>query len=284
MRTLAVLPLSPDGSPPDPLLDPTTPAIPAIDQAVVRGDAVFETIGVDRGTLRDLDAHLARLERSARMLDLPQPDLRAWRTAVERAAALLPEGTPGSVRLVLSRGLEGSSMPTGWLTVAEVDRDYAGSPVRVVLLERGQDSGLAERAPWLLAGAKTVSYAINMAAGREAARRGADDAVFVTSDGFVLEAPTSTVILREGDVLVTPDPGIGILPGTTQAHAFEVAERLGLAVRREDVAVDRLLAADAAWLASSVRLLAPVTEIDGAGRSVDAGLTAQLNDGLRASR
>ena len=92
--------------------------------------------------------------------------------------------------------------------------------IRVVTLDRGIDSGVPARAPWLLLGAKTLSYAVNMAAIREAKRRGADDAIFVSSDGIVLEAPTASLILRFGDRFVTPAPNGGILHGTTQLSLF----------------------------------------------------------------
>ena len=49
--------------------------------------------------------------------------------------------------------------------------------------------------PWLLAGAKTLSYAVNMAALRHAERHGAGDVIFVSSDGYVLEGPRSTVVI-----------------------------------------------------------------------------------------
>src|SRR5690606_37196164 len=93
--------------------------------------------------------------------------------------------------------------------------------VRVVTLDRGCDLDVAERAPWLLLGAKTLSYAVNMAALREARRRGADDAVFLSTDGFVQEAPTASLILRFGNRLVTPAPAGGILHVTTQLSVYE---------------------------------------------------------------
>ncbi len=54
------------------------------------------------------------------------------------------------------------------------------------MLDRGYRHDAERTSPWLLAGAKTLSYAVNRAMLREAARRGADDAIFVSSDGYVL--------------------------------------------------------------------------------------------------
>ena len=101
-----------------------------------------------------------------------------------------------------------------------------------VTLDRGIEPDLADRAPWLLLGAKSLSYAINMAALREAERRGAAEVIFTTSDGSVLEGPTSTVILVRGRTLVTPPSKLGILPGTTQYALFRAAERAGWTVER----------------------------------------------------
>ena len=107
--------------------------------------------------------------------------------------------------------------------------------IRVVTLDRGLDSGAAARAPWLLLGAKTLSYAVNMAAIREAKRRGADDAIFVSSDGIVFEAPTASLILRIGDRFVTPEPSGSILQGTTQVSLFEFLEGRGFETAYEAV-------------------------------------------------
>jgi 4-amino-4-deoxychorismate lyase len=56
----------------------------------------------------------------------------------------------------------------------------------------------------------------------------ADEALFLTVEGFVMEGPISSVVMRRGNDLLTPDPGIGILEGTTQRDVFAHAPSLGL--------------------------------------------------------
>ena len=114
-------------------------------------------------------------------------------------------------------------------------RSCAPAPkgVAAVTLDRGFPPDLAERAPWLLLGAKPLSYAMNMAAVREAGRRGAEDVIFTAADGSVFEGPTSTVVLAKGRTLYTPPSSIGILPGTTQAALFRGAEKAGWSVKVE---------------------------------------------------
>ncbi|MGZ8804697.1 MAG: aminotransferase class IV, partial [Microbacterium sp.] len=123
-----------------------------------------------------------------------------------------------------------------------------------------------------------------MAAIREAKRRGSDDAIFVSSDGVVLEAPTASLILRLGDVFVTPAPNGGILQGTTQLSAFAWLEGNGFETAYRDVAAAELSRADSAWLVSSVRLAAPITEIDGIPIALDSAFTARLNGYLLSPR
>lgn len=55
-----------------------------------------------------------------------------------------------------------------------------------------------------------------MAALRYAANLGADDVIFVSSEGNVLEGPRSTVVIVRDRTLITPPPAQGILMGTTQ--------------------------------------------------------------------
>lgn len=267
-------------------IDPSAPALSVGELSTQRGDGIFESIGVVDGHAQETQAHLERLAHSAGICDLPAPHLEQWRQAVAAAAAHCPREGEGVIKLILSRGVEHGPAPTAWVTAASAADHTAARTrgIRVVTLDRGYAIDTPAKAPWLLLGAKTLSYAVNMAAIREARRRGADDAIFVSSDEFVLEAPTASLILRVDGRFITPAPNGGILHGTTQLSLFEHLAAQGHETAYETIQVMALSQADAAWLVSSVRLAAPITTIDGVDVPVDAELTASFNRYLLSPR
>ena len=246
---------------------PGTPLLFADDLAAVHGDGVFEALLVRAGGACLVEAHLGRLSHSAKLLDLPEPDLAGWRHAIDLAARRW------AMRLVYSRGRERSSAPTAYVTVNPIaDRITAArrDGVAAVTLPRELPATGVEAMPWLLAGAKTLSYAINMAALRHAARQGAGDVIFVSSDGYVLEGPRSTVVIAVGGAgaggnvcLLTPPPWYPILRGTTQQALFGVARAKGYDCDYRALRVADLFAAQGIWLVSSMTLAARVHTLDG---------------------
>lgn len=286
------------------IADASQPQLMATDQGATRGDGVFESLLAVAGHPRKLQAHLDRLEGSARLLDLRIPGQDSWRLAIATALteyrAKHPAADPAEdeavVKLLVTRGVEGSSGPTCWVQVSPVPatgRRQRETGVDVILLDRGYDSEAGERAPWLLLGAKTLSYAVNMAALRYAHKQGADDVIFTSADGRVLEGPTSTVLLAhvqtvdDGGVsrtvkrLITPRLDSGILPGTSQGALFAAAKAAGWELGYGPLEPQDLLDADAVWLISSIRLLAPVNHIDGKEIGTPAlrkQLTAELSE------
>ncbi len=248
--------------------DPDAPLLCADDLAAVRGDGIFETLLVRDGRACLVEAHLHRLTHSARMLDLPEPDLSAWRGAIAAATAQWAAVTAdeAALRLVYTRGRESGSEPTAYVTVAPLADRVAGARrdgVAVVSLDRGLPSAGTDAMPWLLAGAKTLSYAVNMAALRHAARLGADDVVFVSSDGQVLEGPRSSVVIATDGCLLTPPPWYPILRGTTQRALFEVARSKGYDCDYRALSLADLFAAQGVWLVSAITLGARVHTLDG---------------------
>ena len=255
------------------LQDPRTPLLHADDLAVVRGDGIFESLLVRDGRPCLLEAHLGRLTQSARLMELPEPDLASWRAAVATAVARWTEqgGQEGVLRLICSRGREGGSEPTAFAMIGAVAGRVAAARtdgVAAVTLQRCLPAEGALDMPWLLAGAKTLSYAVNMAALRHAERQGAGDVIFISSEGHVLEGPRSTVVIAtDGDdgqpCLFTPPPWYPILRGTTQQALFEVARNKGYDCDYRVLRPADLFAAQGVWLVSSITLAARVHTLDG---------------------
>jgi len=252
------------------LADADAPQLRVNDLAATRGDGVFEAMLASDGVLRKPEAHLRRFAASAAAAELVAPAAQVWLEAIATALRAHRACAETLVKLVLSRGPEGGDACSAWVYASDCSGHYdiaRHQGIDALLLERGYDSMLGARAPWLLLGAKTLSYAINMAALRHARSRGADDVVFVSADGRILEGPTSSVIIARGSdedvVLLTPPPDCGILPGTTQAALFEAARHRGWRTEQTMLTPEDLYAADGVWLASSIRLLAPVNRLDG---------------------
>jgi 4-amino-4-deoxychorismate lyase len=254
------------------LRDPRTPLLHADDLAAVRGDGIFESLLVRDGRPCLLESHLGRLAQSARMMDLPEPDLSRWRTAIAAATAAWTErgGGEGVLRLIYSRGRESGSDPTAFAMIGAVAGRVAEARkhgVAAVTLARSLPAEAASDMPWLLAGAKTLSYAVNMAALRHAERQGAGDVIFISSEGNVLEGPRSTVVIAteiDGRLaLLTPPPWYPILRGTTQQALFEVARNKGYDCDYKALRSADLLVAQGVWLVSSITLAARVQTLDG---------------------
>jgi 4-amino-4-deoxychorismate lyase len=254
------------------LRDPRTPLLHADDLAAVRGDGIFESLLVRDGRPCLLESHLGRLTQSARMMDLPEPDLSRWRAAVTTATAAWTDrgGGEGVLRLIYSRGRESGSDPTAFVMIGAVAARVAAARadgVAAVTLARSLPAEAGSDMPWLLAGAKTLSYAVNMAALRHAERQGAGDVIFVSSEGNVLEGPRSTVVIAtaiDGRLgLLTPPPWYPILRGTTQQALFEVARNKGYDCGYKALRSADLVAAQGVWLVSSITLAARVHTLDG---------------------
>lgn len=259
----------------EPRLTPITePIARADDLGLARGDGAFETMHVRGGAAWLMDEHLARLANSLQRLGITQPSREAlakvittaidgWHKAHSEKGTAAPEA---GVKLVCSRGPEFAteSAPTTYAMVFPVSASFIKARrdgVRLAALNWGFPADLRSVAPWLLGGVKSLSYAANMAAIREAARRGCDDALLVSSDGYVLEGPTASVVWQQGDTLCSTPADTGILPSTTVAFLLKNTAGLGLASSYERITLASLSHVDGAWLCSSVRGAVPITAV-----------------------
>ena len=245
-----------------------TPILRADDLGVLRGDGVFETMHVRDGRPWLADEHLSRMAASAARMDLALPPRQALVELIESACAAWPAHREGALRLVCTRGAEDGGPVTAFATLAPVgDAVLAGRRTGVAVTTATLGVAVAARpgAPWLLGGVKSLSYAVNMASLRWAARQGVDDVLWVSADGYALEAPTASLVWLEGETLWTVPPGeTGILAGITARWLLDHADQRGYKSGERLVRPAELTTADGVWLTSSVRGLAEVRVLDGA--------------------
>jgi branched-chain amino acid aminotransferase len=233
--------------------------IPATDEGLLRGDGVFEVCRLYAGRAFALDDHYARIRRSADGLRLLF-DSEALRAEVEALLAQAGE-VEGLLRIVLTRGGHRvalvETLPDRAATAKVATVTY--SPTRV------------------LDTLKTLSYAGNMLAGRLAKEQGADEALFVTPHGRVLEGPTWSFFWVAGGRLLTPPLEERILASITRDRLLRVCE-----VEERITTVDDLAGADEAFIASTVREVMPITSIDGRALPAAPGpVTQAAADALR---
>jgi branched-chain amino acid aminotransferase len=256
------------------LLAANEPHLSAFDRGFQLGDGVFETLRARAGRPTELAEHVARLGRSAAGLAIPLPD-DIEQQLVEAIAALLAaealDGAEGdaSIRITVSRGAfygRGLLPPDEHPAPTVVVQAWAVSLVPAGHLEDGLHlvaSSVRRDPENPLVGLKTTSRADYVYARVEARNVGADDAVFLTTDGFLSEATSANVFLVRGDELATPSLACAILPGTTRDWILRWAEGVGLRTNEAWLTTRHLAEADEAFLSSSVAGILPVTRFAG---------------------
>jgi 4-amino-4-deoxychorismate lyase len=247
------------------VVDTEHPHLFADDEAVLRGRAAFETMRIYDGRPFRLERHLERLVSSAAVLGLPTPDAAAF--AELAAQAVSESATPdATLRVVWTAGRESEEDGAGFALVTPLAAgldDLRRRGISLTALQLAIGAHARTASPWLLPGVKSTSYAVNMAAQQEARRRGADDALFLSLEGLVLEGPTSNIWFREGRTLHTPALDLGILAGVTRDTLIGAATARGYSVAEGVYELDRLMVADEVFSSSSVREVVGVVAIDG---------------------
>ena len=219
--------------------------LPVTDDGLVRGDGAFEVIRVYDGVPLAMDEHLARLERSGRNLrlriDSETVSTEAYKLLAQAAAHPGDSADHALLRIMITRG----------------GRRIMFTERLPEMPPRGRLLSTPYEPTRILDGVKSLSYAANMLASRLAREAGYDDALLVTPDGVVLEAPTSTIFWVRGGQLETTPLDHHVLASITRAMIMEVAE-----VREAVITLPELYDVPEAFLASTAREVHSIATID----------------------
>jgi branched-chain amino acid aminotransferase len=274
------------------------PVLTAFDRGFQLGDGIFETLRARGGRPAELAEHIARLRHSAAGLAIALPE-DAGTTLVRAIDELLAaDGLAGSdadasVRITVSRGAfygRGLLPPDEHPAPTIVVQAWPVGPIPVSHLEVGLHlvaSSVRRDPENPLSALKTTSRADYVYARVEARSAGADDALFLTIDGFLSEATSANVFVVQAGPdgapeLATPSLACAILPGTTRDWILRWAVSAGLRPIESWLTTRDLAEADEAFLSSSVAGILPVTRF--AGESIGSGRPGKWTLRARADR
>jgi len=246
--------------------------IPLLSHGLHYGTAVFEGMRVydtARGPAAfRLDAHVARLLRSAELYYMPLPWSAEQLREATRAVVLANGLRACYVRTLAFRG-------TGTMAVsplaASVEVAIAAWEWASYLGDEGKRDGVrAKVSSWrriggdaLVPAAKASGHYLNSVLAKvETERAGYDEGILLDSRGMVSEGTGENIFVVQDGILSTPALTSSILPGITRTAVIEIARTLGVEARERDVARAELASADELFVTGTAAELTPVREVD----------------------
>jgi branched-chain amino acid aminotransferase len=240
--------------------------VSVFDRSFLYGDGLFETMLVHRGKPFRWQQHWERLERGAGFLKIKLPyaaeQLRGFiDELIEKNQ--MPEAL---LRITLSRGVgvrgyspKGAENPTLVMSLHPAPAQDANARPRWKLIT--STHRLPANEP--LAHFKTCNKLAQILARAEADAAGADEALLLNTDGFVVEGASSNLFWIEGDTICTPPLAAGILPGVTREVVLEICKTLHLKTREANITPEKLKHTDGLFVSLSSFGIVQAVSLDG---------------------
>jgi len=261
---------------------PEEAKISVLDHGLLFGDSVYETLRTYNGKPFLFSRHFARLEHSAKAIDLRLPWTRSKTLEEIRKTLFAGECR---IRLVFTRGVgdvaadvETCTDPTPIIIVVPLvvppERIYKEG-VEVVISTVRRSSRFADL--------KTGSLIHQVLARREAKARHAYEAILLTADEKLSDGITSNIYIVRDGKLLTPSREAGIIEGITRGVVLDLAREIGIEVTEGLFDIDEIGRADEMFLTSSTREVVPIAKVEGkpVGNAKPGPITLEL---LRAYR
>ena len=258
--------------------------VSVFDHGLLYGDGVFEGIRSYDGLVFKLREHIGRLYESAHTLMLKIPMEQAELANVVKQTLRVNQLRNAYIRLVVTRG-EGD---------LGLDPRKCGRPTVFVIADKIElypkklyDEGLAlitvatqRNVPEALnPQIKSLNYLNNILAKIEAITAGYEEAIMLSSSGYVTECTGENLFIVSRRQLLTPPPYIGVLRGITRQTVMELGKELRLQVREELLTRHDLFNAQECFLTGTAAEIVPVVKID--GRAIGAGAPGAITKKLQ---
>lgn len=252
------------------------------DRGTLFGDGVYEVIRYYGGRPLAMEAHLARLRRSLRGIELDEPVAVAQLPAISDALVRDNDVPDAKVYWQVTRGpaarehvIPAEARPSVLVM------SYPAPPLETQAPCPAWRAMVAEDRRWSDCWIKSLMLLPNVLARTAAQRAGCNEAI-LQRDGRVTEGSSTNVfIVRDGELRTHPADR-HILGGVTRQLVIELAQAQGLSVVERACTVEQLMAADEVFVTGTTTHIAAITHVDGrAIADAEAGpVTRALHEAL----
>ena len=250
---------------------------------LLAGWGVFSTIRVTGGVLFAFERHWVRMCKDAALFRVPMPcteeeGRRRLLDLIEKNRAY-----NASLRVYVVRN-DGSAFGAP----CERRSDLIGMTADLKDWGGGVKLGCiaqARHAASMFAGAKILSWAMNLTWVEDAQSKGFDEVILLNEHGEVAECTSANIFIARGPQVWTPPLSSGCLPGVTRDLLLSEIHVPGFKVGEQVLMPEDLETADEVFITSTTRELLPVFEIerkplrrgDQALRALQAGFTKYVD-------
>jgi len=240
--------------------------VSVFDRSFLYGDGLFEGVRIANGKPFRWSLHMKRFLHGVSHLKIRLPFSP---DEIEKfAAQLIRKNTmrEGLLRLTLSRGVgvrgyspRGANSPIFVMTLHDVPKIDLNRPPLWKLVT--SSSRLPAKEP--LARFKTVNKLQQILARAEADAAGAQEALLLNTDGFVVEGTTSNLFWIRNGTVCTPPLASGVLPGITRTVVLEICRKLKIPTKEISPRPKELFSAQGVFLSMSSWGIVEAVKLDG---------------------
>lgn len=252
-----------------------------------RGSAMFDVLGIHPGpdgpAAFRLDRHLDRFFRSAELLGMK---MGYTKEELRKAIAQMVKANGIDRGIVKLMGYYGEEAIITLVMESNVDIAIFAIPeTEELVLDKAEPISICI-SKWRKLHPATVpveakacaNYLNGMLSRRDAAERGFDLAIMLTTDGYVAEGAIESIFMVKDGIVKTPPLG-NILQSVTRMSILEATPRIGLQVREEQITPQELLSADEIFFCHTGIKVIPVKRIEGRELSpVPGPVTSKIAD------
>jgi branched-chain amino acid aminotransferase len=244
----------------DRIRDAADPLLCAGQVGLLSGWGVFSTLRIVDGVPFAFERHWARMTRDAAALHVELP---VDREAVRRKLSELIDANgalEATLRLVVVRNQGGlwegpSSGRPSDLIALTADSKRWGSAVKLAYVPQARHAANA------FAGAKVLSWAMNLTWLESVQAQGFDEAILLNERGEVAECTSANIFVARGSEVGTPPLSAGCLPGITREVLLGEIRAPGIRIAERTILPAELESADEVFITSTTRNLLPVVQV-----------------------